>query len=194
VIHTPRHARSLAELSDDELADVARAWAGRREAVPDGYLHALVNEGREAGSSLPHTHSQLVWLPEPPPETQHAVDRKRWEVVSERDGLVLACPFASRLPYELVIAPAAARGGAFTDAVLPEAVQLLGEAIRRVRGVVGATPLNAWLHDSDDWHLELVPRRSVLAGVELGAGWWINSVSPEEAATELRTAAPDAAA
>jgi UDPglucose--hexose-1-phosphate uridylyltransferase len=190
VVHTPRHARSLAELSDDELADVARAWSSRREALPGGYLHALVNEGREAGSSLPHTHSQLVWLPDAPPETQHAVDRERWEVVAERDGVVLACPFASRLPYETVIAPAEPQEGVFTDELLPVAVQLLGEAIRRVHGAVGATPLNAWLHDSSDWHLELVPRRSVLAGVELGAGWWINSVPPDAAAQELRDAAP----
>src|SRR5262249_48756784 len=122
------------------------------------------------------------------PETRHAVDRKRWEVVVERDGLVLACPFTSRLPYEIVIAPVEPRAGAFADALLPSAVQLLGGAIRRVHGAVGATPLNAWLHHSGDWHLELVPRRSVLAGVELGAGWWINSVPPDEAANELRAA------
>ena len=57
VVHTPRHARSLAELNEEELALVAEAWRLRRKAVPDGYLHALVNEGREAGASLPHTWS-----------------------------------------------------------------------------------------------------------------------------------------
>ena len=58
-----------------------RRGGGGARRCPSGYLHALVNEGREAGSSLPHTHSQLVWLPEPPAETQHerrsrAVDRR----------------------------------------------------------------------------------------------------------------------
>jgi UDPglucose--hexose-1-phosphate uridylyltransferase len=183
----PRHVRSLAELGDDELAVVADAWQQRRTAVPDGYLHALVNEGREAGASLPHTHSQLVWLPEPAPETQHRVDRERWTVVAERNGVVLACPYASRLPYELVVAPAEPRGHAFADELLPAAVQLLGEAIRRVHATAGAAPLNAWLHDSDDWHIELLPRLSILAGVELGAGWWINALAPEDAATALDT-------
>ncbi len=189
VVHTPRHARSLAEFSDDELAYVAEAWRRRREAVPEGYLHALVNEGREAGSSLPHTHSQLVWLPEAPPETQHRVDRERWSVVAERDGLVLACPYASRLPYELVLAPAEPRANAFADELLPSALQLLGAAIRRVHGAAGASPLNAWLHDSGDWHVEVLPRLSILAGVELGAGWWINALAPKDAADALRAAA-----
>ena len=185
-MHTPRHARSIAELADDELAAVGEAWRRRREAVPDGYLHALVNEGREAGSSLPHTHSQLVWLPDPPAETQQRVDRERWTIVAERDGLALACPYASRLPYELVVAPREPRARAFEDDVLPAAVVLLADAVRRVHRAAGAVPLNAWLHDSADWHLELVPRLSILAGVELGAGWWINALAPEVAAAALR--------
>jgi len=186
VVHTPRHERTVAGLSADELADVAEAWQKRRAEVPGGYLHALVNEGREAGSSLPHTHSQLVWLPDPPPETQRPVDRERWIVVAERGGLVLACPFASRLPYELVIAPQAPRSSAFTDGVLPVALHLLGDAVRRVHRAAGAVPLNAWLHDSADWHLEVLPRLSIIAGVELGAGWWINALAPENAATVLQ--------
>jgi UDPglucose--hexose-1-phosphate uridylyltransferase len=185
VVHTPRHARSLAELDEEELALVAEAWRRRREAVPAGYLHALVNEGREAGASLPHTHSQLVWLPEAPPETQHRIDRERWVVVAERGGLVLACPYVSRLPYELIVAPAEPRANAFADELLPVAVQLLGDAIRRVHRAAGAAPLNAWLHDSGDWHFEVLPRLSILAGVELGAGWWINALPPEEAAAAL---------
>jgi UDPglucose--hexose-1-phosphate uridylyltransferase len=186
VVHTPRHARSLAELDDEELALVAEAWRRRREAQPAGYLHALVNEGREAGASLAHSHSQLVWLPEPTPKTQGRVDRERWIVVAERGGLILACPYASRLPYELVIAPAEPRSSAFADALLPAAVQLLGDAIKRVHRAAGAAPLNAWLHDSGDWHFELLPRLSILAGVELGGGWWINALPPEEAAEALR--------
>ena len=186
VVHTPRHVRSIAELGDDELARVAEAWRRRRADVPDGYLHALVNEGREAGASLPHTHSQLVWLPSAPPETQHAVDRERWEIVDKRDGLVLACPYASRLPYELVIAPVSPRANAFEDDLLAAGLGLLGAATRRLYRAAGATPLNAWLHDSSDWHIELLPRLAILAGVELGSGWWINALAPEDAAAALR--------
>ena len=187
VIHTPRHARSIAELTDDELALVAEAWSRRRTAEPDGYLYAFLNEGREAGASLPHSHSQLIWLPEAPPETQHRVERERWSVVTERDGLVLACPYASRAPYELVIAPAEARAIAFADELLPRALALLGDGVRRIHRSAGAAPLNAWLHDSGDWHLELLPRLTVFAGVELGSGWAVNPLAPEDAAARLRS-------
>jgi len=186
VVHTPRHVRSVGELDDEELARVAEAWRRRRADVPNGYMYALLNEGRDAGSSLPHTHSQLVWLPDATPETQHGVERERWSVVAERDGLVLACPYASRLPYELVIAPTSARASAFEDELLPPALRLLGEAVRRLYRAAGAAPLNAWLHDSDDWHVEMLPRLTVIAGVELGSGWWINSLAPEDAAKQLR--------
>jgi UDPglucose--hexose-1-phosphate uridylyltransferase len=188
VVHSPDHRRSVAELGDQRLALVAEAWRLRREAEPDGYLHALVNEGREAGASREHTHSQLVWLDAAPPEAQHGVERKRWSIVAERDGLVLACPYASRLPYELVVAPAERRAGAFADPLLPAALGLLGDAVRRLRALDPDVPLNAWLHDSEDWHLELLPRRSALAGIELGAGIYVNAVPPEEAAERLREA------
>ncbi len=63
----PRHARSLAELEPGELALVAEAWQlGAPPSRGTAYLHALVNEGATAGSSLPHSHSQLAWLHEAP--------------------------------------------------------------------------------------------------------------------------------
>jgi UDPglucose--hexose-1-phosphate uridylyltransferase len=189
VVHTPNHVDSLADLDEEQLELIADAWRLRREAEPHGYLHALVNEGREAGASRAHTHSQLVWLGDAPPETQHGVDRERWSTVLERDGLVLACPYVSRLPYESVVAPTGPRAGAFADELLPRALVLVGDAVRRLRAAQGDTvPLNAWLHDSDDWHIELLPRTATLAGIELGAGIYVNSVPPEEAAKALRDA------
>ena len=187
VIHAPNHVVSLADLDEEQLALIAEAWRRRREAEPHGYLHALVNEGREAGASRDHTHSQLVWLGDAPPETQHGVERERWSVVSERDGLVLACPYVSRLPYELVLAPAEPRADAFADELLPSALVLLGEAVRRLQTVQeGAVPFNAWLHDSDDWHVEVLPRTGTWAGIELGAGIYVNATPPEEAAKALQ--------
>jgi UDPglucose--hexose-1-phosphate uridylyltransferase len=198
VVHVPRHARSLADLSDDELGAVARAWRERRKAVADGYLHALVNEGRAAGASLAHSHSQLVWLSGSPP----ALELERSEacgvceelgaagdlLVAERDGLVLRTASAGRAPYELLIAPLSHEGSAFTSERLSAALQLLADAIRRLRIVEGHVPWNAWLHDGEHWHLEVLPRLTVFAGIELGAGLYVNTLAPEAAAAALREA------
>ena len=186
VVHSPEHRHSVAELSGEQLELVAEAWQRRAQDVP-GYVHAFVNEGREAGSSLPHTHSQLAWFPSRPPipaaESGLSLDG---ETVLERDGLVVQCPSVSRVPYEVVIAPAEPQADAFRSDRLGTALALLGEAARRVHAVTGVVPLNAWLHDTDHWHLEVMPRTTVLAGLELGAGIYLNAVPPEEAARALR--------
>jgi UDPglucose--hexose-1-phosphate uridylyltransferase len=181
VVHSRRHVRSLAELEGDEPELVAEAWARRAAAAP-GYVHALVNEGREAGSSLPHSHSQLVWLPEPPP----AHTRPRLEEFSSGDGVVAGCPWASRLPYETVVAPAEPDPSGLQSELLGPALGLLVLIVRRLHAVEGPVPLNAWLeHDERDWRLVLLPRLTILAGLELGAGIFVNTLPPEEAAQRL---------
>jgi len=186
VVHTPEHVRSFAEVNDDQLDLVAEAWQRRRSAEPGGYLHALVNEGREAGSSLPHSHSQLAWLPDGPP----AEPRRDGEAIVEREGLLAWCPRVSRLPYESAIAPVEPEPDGFTSRLLGPALRLLAELVRRLQALEGPVPLNAWLHNHETgWRLVLLPRLTVLAGLELGAGVYVNTLPPEEAAARLRTIA-----
>ena len=181
VVHSRRHVRSIAELDDDELWLVAEAWRRRADAHP-GYVHALINEGREAGSSLPHSHSQLVWLPETPP----ARARPRGEPFLASDQFVVTCPWASRLPYETVIAPTEPERDGLASQQLAAGLRLLGEIVRRLHALEGPVPLNAWLeHDERDWRLVLLPRLTILAGLELGAGIFVNTLPPEEAAALL---------
>jgi UDPglucose--hexose-1-phosphate uridylyltransferase len=185
VVHSPEHVRSLADLTDDQLGLVAEAWRRRREAEPDGYLHALVNEGRQAGASLPHSHSQLAWIPTPPPPEPPC----EGETIVERDGLVAWCPRVSRLAYEAAIAPATPEPDGFASALLAPALALLADLVRRLHRIAGASPLNAWLHNNESgWRLVLLPRLSTIAALELGAGVWVNTVAPEDAGTAFRNA------
>jgi UDPglucose--hexose-1-phosphate uridylyltransferase len=187
VIHAPEHLRSIAELPDERLSLVAEAWRSRAEG--SGYTHAIVNEGRVAGASLPHTHSQLVWLREPPPAVVHegAMDGVLdGELVFERDGVAVICPAVSADPYEMRIAPTRAEGDAFASERLPVALQAAAEGLRRLRAVEPGSPVNLWLHDGPWWHFHLVPRLTVAAGIELGAGIHVNPLPPAEAAARLR--------
>jgi UDPglucose--hexose-1-phosphate uridylyltransferase len=211
VVHTPRHVESLADLSSRELSRVAEAWQARAltaRGLGLRYVQALVNEGRGAGASLLHTHSQLFWLEEEPPliaqerREQGAADggpcvlcrvleaelEHRIRVVAQRAGLVLLCPFASRQPYEMLVASLECEEDAFTSSRLAGALLLVAEGLRRLRIAAGPVSVNAWLHDGGHWHLEIVPRTSVLAALELGAGYYVNTLAPESAAGLLREA------
>jgi UDPglucose--hexose-1-phosphate uridylyltransferase len=184
VVHSRRHIRSIAEAEDDELELVAAAWQ-RRAADEPGNVFPLINEGREAGASLAHSHSQLIWLPEPTPERA----RPRGEVVLERDGVLVSCPWAARVPYETVIAPADSDGDPLTSPLLGAALQTLAGVVRRLQELEGQVPLNVWFeHGEDDWRLVLFPRLNLLAALELGAGVFVNTLPPEEAVRRLRGA------
>jgi UDPglucose--hexose-1-phosphate uridylyltransferase len=176
VVHSPEHKRLFAELTDEEIGYVARV-VERSE----GFW--LVNEGRLAGSSLPHAHSQLVYSDDPLPalaaESPAGVPEVLAHdelVIAERDGLRAVVHPAGRLAYELMIA---------ADELGP-ALLLLRECVMRLQKVEGLVPWNAWLHRGAHPHIEVVPRITVMAGLELGAGIYVNSLDPSEAAARLR--------
>ena len=182
VIHSRRHVRSIAELEDAELELVAEAWR-RRALEQPGHVFPLLNEGREAGSSLPHSHSQLVWLPDPP----HSRARPRGEPVLDEGGVTALCPWASRVPYEVIVAPDDPGADALASTRLGAALRLLARIVRRLHALEGPTPLNVWLETAEnDWRLVLFPRLTILAGLELGAEIFVNTLPPEEAAVRLR--------
>jgi UDPglucose--hexose-1-phosphate uridylyltransferase len=187
VVHGPAHRRSIADVPDETLDLVAEAWQ-RRARDTGGTVFAFVNEGQDAGASLPHSHSQLAWLPARPPALTAEHGLPAIEPVLERDGLVAGCPRASRTPYEVQIAPAVPEPDGLRSDRLGAALRLLAEFVRRIRAANGSEsfPLNAWLHNGAHWHLELVPRTTRLAGLELGAGVYINALAPEDAAARLR--------
>ncbi len=216
VVHTPTHARSLCEITDDQLALIAGAWtevAERAWAQGFDHLFAFINEGSAAGASRPHSHSQLVWLDRLPPEVAAEAPRLRQggcalcALLNDLDPTVkladrklgegtvsLAVSPTGRAPYELLIAPSEHRPDAFgSTELLSAALALAAEGVRRLSAIEGPSPFNLWLHNFQEdghWHLELVPRLSGFAGIELGAGIFVNTLLPEEAADRLRGALP----
>jgi UDPglucose--hexose-1-phosphate uridylyltransferase len=176
--------------------------------------HLIVNERREAGASLPHTHAQLYALDFVPAGIARERERfgayatrtmggnllgdlvqeevrRRERLVAYDDDAVLLAPYASKTPFQLMLAPRRPRAR-FEDEG-PTGAALLHDALRRLRARLGASPpLNLWVRtaprgaDSFCWRIDIVPRLSHLAGLELGAGVNLCVVAPEAAAAQLR--------
>jgi UDPglucose--hexose-1-phosphate uridylyltransferase len=90
-----------------------------------------------------------------------------------------------------VIAPIAPEADGLSSPLLAPALHLLADLVRRLHELEGSIPLNAWLeHGDEDWRIVLLPRLSVLAGLELGAGIFVNTLPPDEAAAELKHEGP----
>jgi UDPglucose--hexose-1-phosphate uridylyltransferase len=217
VIHNPDHEADLADLAAPAVARAMVAWRRRLAAhrdQPFGAVLVIVNQGRTAGASLEHPHSQVFATAGRPDRVQAELDRLGGDacaacatVAAERDGprlvgqtgeLLTICPWASAAPFEALLLPADHRprfeeGGPDDDTAMAGAV---GDLLRRFRGVAGdRAPYNLVLHSappgSDDfhWHLHLLPRLTTYGGFELGTGVIINVVDPDRAADALRAAA-----
>ena len=64
VINAPDSVSSLGELEAEQVETAMSVWRERmRTHAGAAYVHVIVNEGKEAGASLPHTHAQLYALP-----------------------------------------------------------------------------------------------------------------------------------
>ncbi|MET0479636.1 MAG: galactose-1-phosphate uridylyltransferase, partial [Actinomycetota bacterium] len=214
VIHNPDHQATLADLEVPEVARAMRAWRERLAAHRDEALGAvliIVNQGRTAGASLEHPHSQVFATAGRPDRVQAELDRLAGgdcaacaTVAAERDGprlvgrtgdLLTICPWASAAPFEALLLPEGHRarfedGDGDDDTAVATALR---DLLRRFRGVAGDhAPYNLVLHSAppgvDDfhWHLHLLPRLTTYGGFELGTGVVINVVDPDRAAEALR--------
>jgi UDPglucose--hexose-1-phosphate uridylyltransferase len=210
VVHAPEHVTSFAELPLGQVEQICEAWAQRAAAFAEAgypYLIGVVNDGPGSGASLDHSHSQLAVLALAPPLV--AARLARFEhgcpicaeltaasggdrIVSEQAGIRLYAPWASAAPYQLRAAPLVHRADALADpGALASALHAIGAIYTRTLGPV---PWNAWLHSRPlrgadhglHWHVEAVPRLTVLAGVELGAGLPICAIEPDAAARSMR--------
>ena len=125
--------------------------------------------------------------------------RRRERVVAIDDEAVLLPPTPRSLPYQLMLVPRRPRMRFEDDG--PTCAAMLHDALARLARRFGASPpLNLWIRTAPRgaehfcWRIDIVPRLTVLAGLELGQRRAAVSVTPEQAAAELREAERDASA
>jgi UDPglucose--hexose-1-phosphate uridylyltransferase len=219
VVNAPDPVTSLAELDPEQVETAMSVWRERMRAHADAaYVHVIVNEGKEAGASLPHTHAQLYALPFVPAAV--ARERERFTAYSDRtqgrnlledlvqeevrrrerivaidDEAVAIAPFAARVPFHVLLAPRRPAARFADDG--PLGGRLLHQVLNRLGAALGTLPpLNMWVRTAPRdaahfcWRIEIMPRLAQLAGLEIGTGVHLNVLAPEDAAKRLRDAEP----
>lgn len=117
-------------------------------------------------------------------------------VIYENDDFIVFVPFVSRVAYETRIFPKEHK--AYFERInqtekenLADALQ---QALKKLNLALDNPAYNFFLHtapcdglsyDHYHWHFEILPKTSIWAGFELGAGIEICSITPEQAAEKL---------
>ena len=207
IVNTPLSVASLGELSATQVGLAVDVWRERMRAQPGAaYVHVCVDERVEAGAAHRHSHAQLHALDHVPAIvarererfSAHAVRtmggnlledlvqeevRRRARIVAIDDEAVLSCPYASGREFQLMLTPRRRRDR-FEDEGASGAA-LLHDALTRLRRRFGTSPpLNLWVRTAPRdaerfcWRIDIVPRLTRSAGLELGTGTHVNTVSP----------------
>jgi UDPglucose--hexose-1-phosphate uridylyltransferase len=180
------------------------------------YILVFKNFGKQAGATIGHPHSQLIAMPVTPKRMKEKLvgamqyyaykDRSLFEdilkqeikdgsrLVYENAGFVSFCPFASR------------RQSAYFQDIHPDEILLLADCLKvtlmKLSKALNQPQYNLlisngparyahhgyWSTIDQDfrWHIEILPRLTLIAGFEVGTGFYINPTPPEEAAKYLR--------
>lgn len=131
IVETPKHCSDLESRPSREIKALFRIYKDRMtELFKDGRVTQVVvfkNNGKKAGASQPHPHSQVYGLPIVPGHIRFETDccrrfyddegicpycylnseetKEMQRVVIQDEKLVALCPYASENPYEVHVFP-----------------------------------------------------------------------------------------
>jgi len=216
IIDTPDHLPELSQFSINELIGLLEVYKDRTRELSKikniEYVLVFKNEGGKAGASLIHAHSQVFASKILPPDIiEEQAGAKKYKTANghcpycdiikkeeKSSRLILAdseiiafCPYASEFHHEAWILPH--RHLDNIAELNKKETESFARALKKI--LVKLFSLNAEynfflhqvVHDPDQhFYLKIQPRESVWAGIELGSGIIVNSMSPEEAAKFYR--------
>ena len=176
IIESPNHDASFADMSEDEIANVIRAFQARildlKQDNRFKYMLIFKNHGSAAGASLDHTHSQLIALPIVPKRVSEEIQgaktyylykercvfcdiiqqemKEGIRIINENDHFMCIAPFTSRFPFESWILPRT-HDIYFEDINNPEICSLakiMKDILTRIKVVLNDPPYNFLFHSS----------------------------------------------
>jgi UDPglucose--hexose-1-phosphate uridylyltransferase len=170
VIESPDHSKTIATLSDDEVAVIVRTYRDRFLELDKSPWNQLIivfrNQGEQAGTSLAHPHSQIIGTPIVPEEIRRRLEEsqryyddrgtcvycdildyelaEKTRIVCSNSCFVALCPFASSVPYEVWIVPRrhASSFGVLSDDEIPMLGKILRDILKRLHDLLGNPDYN----------------------------------------------------
>jgi UDPglucose--hexose-1-phosphate uridylyltransferase len=174
VVESPAHGDSFAHLPPAQMVQVF--WAFRERIIDLGkdprfrYVMIFKNEGRAAGASLEHSHSQLIALPILPRMIVSELEGSKayynykercifcdiirqeismdTRVICQDDLFISLMPFAPRSPFEMWILPKRHSSSyiAMDEPSFAALTRIFSESMRRLDACIPNVPYNFVLH------------------------------------------------
>ncbi len=219
IAETNDHDKQLYDFSEAEIKDLLNVYRNRitelsaKEHIQ--YVLIFKNYGKDAGTSVKHTHSQVVALNHVPTLVQEkilvsksydscpyceivAIEKNSFRRCFENSNFVAFAPYASRFNYEIWIFPKKhyASITQLNDYELMDLSAIMKQVVSRLKEL--NCSYNYYIHNSPEeyvksnipsslhFHIEITPRIIIPGGFEYGTEAVINNISPEMAARFYR--------
>lgn len=213
MVDSPWHDKQLSDMPVEHVRKVLQAYSDRVDELSKiqdiKYIAVFKNHELEAGTSIIHSHSQLIaynHISRAVLEEVKAVSQfnkcpycsiMRMEsklgsrLAFENKKAIAFTPYASRYPYELAIFPKRHVHNIteLRDDELLGLARIVKESLVKLKKL--RAPYNMYLHNAPigkelHFHMKINPRTSIFGGFELATGTIINTVAPEDAAKFYR--------
>lgn len=170
IIDTPKHHTSMAQWSVSEVVQWLQTLRARvsdlRRDERIAYISLFKNEGREAGATQSHSHTQLIGLPMIPKQQRERY-RRNYEhyknhsgalleteivqeeasnerIVAQKGDFTAYCPYASAYPFEVLISSKKALGQIDTlhDDTIAQIAPLILVILKNIKKQLGCFAFN----------------------------------------------------
>ena len=162
------------------------------QLITTPFIPTILEEELKASKKYWNTNSKCLFCDVLKKET--AGPRSIWE----NNSFVVFAPWASINPLEFWVAPKRHQSNMLdmTSNEVKDLAETMRVCLGGLRSLLNDPPYNFGFHtiltkDAKDcyhWHLEVYPKLATWAGFEKSTGTFINTISPEDAASELRVA------
>lgn len=176
VIIETRKNKLFKKFNEKEIRQCYEVYQQRfKQLQKKGTPYLFKNEGRNAGASIIHAHSQIITFP----KKIRIFKKERFEnkkTIRENDQIEYFAPTNSKHAYETILL-VKRKNSALTNLTGEEKNKLSQELNKIMKKMDSDYNL---IHHDKPYHVHIIPRKTIMGGVELGTIIAIRETSVED--------------